>query len=196
MAATLRDREPDGRKRTALAGSRIRARIIGAYSIPFYPSVIAVEVLIPAPAHLVDTAHFAPYRPVVDDHEIGIGVADFYLSDDGERLLCCYLQALPVPLDDDEARPGSNWRSRCRIILLLTTWECPDAFFTPWGKLRMPKITPLPDRLLRLIWIDEEMIAIHTSLATDYLEGALSGDDEDADEEDDWQPEKGIQYWP
>lgn len=91
---------------------------------------------------------------------MGVGTAHFYLSDDGESLIGSYLGRKEEPNEREwihslecflKTRNGST-----RAILLLEPFG-PDELYTPWGRLRFPRYTAMPERLLRLIWIDEGM---------------------------------------
>ena len=133
-----------------------RARIIGAYDLPHTDEFFLVEAIIPSNPTRIDMQMFPGYTPAGWDGRIQIACPEFYLSEDGERLVGSYLGGQP---EDWEAFWDSGgYRTRpgqcCRFAFFVNVndiWFA-DEIRTPWGRLRMPDTTPIPERLLRLIW--------------------------------------------
>ena len=141
-----------------MAGKRRRRlRVVGAYELPDRDDVFLIEAIIPAAPHDADMAQFAPYRPRGWDSDWEVGWADFYLSDDGEQLIGSYLEFERPEHARDPSVMAKLQRSlrlpaSTRVAFLMD--GLPDAFYTCWGVARLPEVTPVPERLLRLIWLE------------------------------------------
>jgi hypothetical protein len=149
----------DGREvRARKPATKPKARVIGVCGIPYCPDLYAVEVMVPSPPHAVDFTQFWPYRPPAWDTVWDAGSAHFYLSEDGEELIGSYLGRKAYD-DEDDKIYGLDFFRRSRSgttrAVLLMDDVYPD-FQTCWGRLRLPRlVTALPERLLRLIWVED-----------------------------------------
>jgi hypothetical protein len=101
----------------------------------------------------------SPYRPAFWSNDFEIGGADFYLTEDGEELLSSYLHGLPLEelyVDDTCERYKPRRQAWTRFVIIAS--NCPYKFFTPWGNLPVPEPEPAPQRIPRLIWIDDGIV--------------------------------------
>jgi hypothetical protein len=115
-------------------------RIVGVYDVPFFEDVSVVEVIVRMPWWMVDLSEWWPYQPPAWDDEYGIGRPDFYLSEDGQELIGSYLAPPPI-------RPTTRF-----AVVLEANMSVPGRL--GGRKLRLPDPQPIPERLLRLIWLD------------------------------------------
>lgn len=120
---------------------RGRIRVIGAYVLPYFPETSLLEVQIHQSPNRVDFSTWLPYRPPAWDADSGIGLAHFYFDREGRELIGSYLTP---PRLEPVFRAG----------LLLAGLEEHGVLIRDrmhWIR----KTTPVPERLLRLTWIEE-----------------------------------------
>ena len=116
-----------------------RVRVVGVYDMPYFEDFTVVEVLENRPAWMISLEDWWPYTPPGWDEEWGVGRPDFYLSEDGEELIGSYLHQPPI-----------GHITRFAIVLRQHEWP----LLLDRAGVPVPKTVPIPDRLLRLIWID------------------------------------------
>jgi hypothetical protein len=123
-----------------------KARWIGCYELPLYEDVYAFELLIHRPWWRLHVEYWYPqHEPPGWSDEWGCGLADVYLSLDGEELIGSYLAPPPMALST-------------RLIVLCRTDAEYTAFWLASAALKLgrePESQPIPERLLRLIWLDD-----------------------------------------
>jgi hypothetical protein len=117
-------------------------RILGVYRLPLFPESLLVEAIEDRPADRICAFSYgfpSRYSEVGDDSD----QCEFHLSPDGETLL---------GFGDDAPRgPGP-----VRFAFLIHGCDgVPFTLDTPHGKVRIQRATPVPERLLRLIWIED-----------------------------------------
>lgn len=78
-------------------------------------------------------------QPPAWDEEEKTLLADFYLNADGTELIGSYLAAPPI-------------EATTRFLLVTHRYKIPNLLYD--RGIPEPDITPIPERLLRLIWID------------------------------------------
>lgn len=117
-----------------------RMRVVGWYEVPLFPEVDVVECIVRAPWWMVRLEEWWPYEPRGWAPEgPGSGLADFYLNDDGTRLIGSYLAPPPI-------------EPTTRFALVLYEGLPPGPLAAP--DIEIPDSTPIPERLLRLIWLE------------------------------------------
>jgi hypothetical protein len=113
-------------------------KLIGLYAVPLFRDVQILELMVREPWWGIDVDRWWPYQPPGRSEEWE-PLVDFYLSENGEELVGSYLDAPPnLPVT--------------RMALVLRDGEAPA--WTEARRMKMPDVTPIPERLLRLIWID------------------------------------------
>lgn len=133
----------DGLRELAEMGLHPRAagfgkiRVVGVYEVPYCDHVEVTEVVVRKPYWMVNLADWGSYEPLGWDPEWGTGLADFYPDEEGRELIGSYLQAPPI-------RPTTR--------LVIVTYD--GMHSVPFPRSRMPHPTPIPERLLRLIWLE------------------------------------------
>ena len=121
-----------------------RLHWIGHYRLPFdtyaHLTLLELSCALPWPRVLEDEGAWWPWEPQATDPDAGIPLADFYLSPDGEELIGSYLGSPPqLPT--------------CRFLLLLRDEIIPDVLMDRDEARLEP--TPTPERVLRLVWLEE-----------------------------------------
>jgi hypothetical protein len=136
-----------------------RARIIGAYELPHTEEFLLIEAILPVNPVMVDMQMFPGYTPAGWDREFGTACPEFYLSADGEALIGSYLGGQSGEASywaegwEAAERRRRHRQVRCtRIAFFVNDIWYPDKIRTPWGVLTVPEVTPIPERLLQLIW--------------------------------------------
>jgi hypothetical protein len=119
-----------------------RAKIVGAYEVPWFEGVVVVEALVLKPAWMVSAEDWHPYTPFAWDDEWYVARPDFYLSEDGEELIGSYLAQPPIT------------RMTRFALVFYDSMRVPDAFVVGGRVVRVPDWRPIPERLLRLIWLE------------------------------------------
>lgn len=120
-----------------------RVRVIGLYDQPYFEDAQALEVLVHKPAWMVDLHEWHPYEPPGDDEEWQAGRAHFYLSEDGEQLIGSYLHQPPIS------------RYTRMVLLVNVLLVDPEMLTFHRTKRRLPAAKPIPERLLRLISLEQ-----------------------------------------
>lgn len=119
-----------------------RVRVLGVYTIPYFPETYLLEALIHQPADFVDFSEWLPYTPPAFDDEWYVGLAHFYFDAAGEELIGSYL-----------ARPPLGYPTRAGLLL---QGEPPNhRLIIDSEVFWIQETTPIPERLLRLIWVEE-----------------------------------------
>ena len=115
-------------------------RVVGLYDLPFVDELLLLEVIVRRPWWMVNLEDWHPYEPPGWDEQWQIGRPRFYFSEDGTELVGSYLDAPPIT-------------SVTRMGLLLDGMD--GRVPQPQGKLlKVPDSGPVPERLLRLIWVE------------------------------------------
>jgi hypothetical protein len=117
--------------------------VIGAYEIPYFPDTYLLEVLIHLAPRQVDFGEWLPYQPPAADQEWGNGLAHFYFDRDGLELTGSYLTGQPM---EPYTRAG-----------LLLDGVASHGVLIRHEMHWISETTPIPERLLRLIWVEEGM---------------------------------------
>jgi hypothetical protein len=116
-----------------------KIRWVGYYELPFIEDVTVAEFIVRTPWWMIDLHEWWPYIPPGESEEWGKGLADFYLSKDGTELIGSFLQPPPI-------------EQTTRFALVIHRHRLPELVYQE--RLREPKEKPIPERLLRLIWIE------------------------------------------
>lgn len=141
------------RKPRTLTDGRITLRLLGTYYLSDEDSLTLMEVLVEGPYYLLrDLRAFRLYTmPEWDEAPEPIR-PQFILDPTGERLIGSYLHSWPV-----EETPRTPAGYRRRVAFRFAAF-IPNLFrgcvMTPLGPLVELEPEPLPERLLRLIWLD------------------------------------------
>lgn len=115
-------------------------RILGVYHLPYFPDTLLVEALAFQSPDWVDFREWFPYQPPADHPEMPIGLAHFYFDADGRELVGSYLSPPP---------PGPI--TRAGLLLSAET----GGILVGQAIYPFEEATPIPERLLRLIWVEE-----------------------------------------
>jgi hypothetical protein len=118
-----------------------RIQVVGVYEVPFFnpEEITVVEIIERRPAWMICMSRWWPYSPPGWDDEWAVARPDFYLSEDGQELIGSYLHQPPIG-------------RITRFAIVVRDYAWPQLLETP--RRRIPALTPIPERLLRLIWID------------------------------------------
>jgi hypothetical protein len=119
-----------------------RVEILGVHSLPSpYDETLLVEVIVSAPSQMFSISDFeAPSE--IQEEERDCGQQEFWLSRDGTRLL-------------GFAWEHPDFPAPTRVAFLLHACRVPFTLSTPGGKVHIRRATPIPERLLRLIWVED-----------------------------------------
>jgi hypothetical protein len=115
------------------------------YSLPFAPWHHLVEARIPWPAGRVGTDTLEAKSFLVEEKR-DWATAVFYLSPDGTSLTGYY-----GGFRSD--RPGEDGPTRAAFLFVCGVF--PGRLRTPGGWVDVGDPEPVPDRLLRLIWVED-----------------------------------------
>lgn len=117
-----------------------RSRVLGCYELPLIEDWVLVEVVLYRPWWQVHIDKWNGVIPKGWSEENGVPRADFYFDRRGEELLGSYLHDPP---NEPVTRLG---------LLLEAPHEYRDLWPGRGGRIPRPK--PIPERLLRLIWLE------------------------------------------
>jgi hypothetical protein len=140
------------------SGAGLSIRWLGHYYLSEEGSSTLIEVLVEGPWYLM--REFAAFRLyVMPDDWTALPVPippHFILDPTGERLIGSYLDPATLELPVPEHRHPAEYRRRYSVrFASFVHWA--DGFgplMTPAGPLDEPESEPIPERLLRLVWLD------------------------------------------
>ncbi len=119
----------------------VSVRVMGVHSLPYVRDTLLVEVMVNLPSQEVSAADFnAPSN--IQEWSEDCGQYEFWLNQDGSELIGYWL--------DPPVQPAPT-----RFAFLLYGCPVPFTLTTPAGKVRIHRSTPVPPRLLHLIWIED-----------------------------------------
>ncbi len=138
------------RKPTQLGGDRVKLLVVGFYEVDEEEGPILVEGILIGPAYFVDDPeNFRFYTPLGYEEPTPI-TRIFYLDPLGEKLVGSYLH--PRPSVNPRKWPECMQTTRQRFVAILPHGE---GLMTPFGTVLAEEIEPIPERLLRLIWLED-----------------------------------------
>jgi hypothetical protein len=119
----------------------LKIELVGVHALPYFPDRLLVEVIVHAPPQEI---HAFDYQAPCTIEELGLGWGgyEFWLDASGTELL-----------GYGSSRPDGS--APTRLALLLYSCPVPFTLSTPAGKIRIRRVSPTPDRLLRLVWIED-----------------------------------------
>jgi hypothetical protein len=141
------------REPRTLTDGRVKLRLLGTYYFSDEASFTLMEFLVEGPDYLLsDLETFRLYTMPDWDQAPEPIRPQFILDPTGERLLGSYLHPLLV-----EEPPSTPAGYRRRVTFRFASF-IPELFcgyiMTPLGPLIELEPEPIPERLLRLIWLD------------------------------------------
>ncbi len=117
-----------------------RDRVLGCYELPNNEEWVLVEAILYRPWSWIHIDKWLDVIPKGWSDENGVPLADFYFDRRGEELIGSYLHDPP---NEPVTRLG---------LLLRAPHEHRDLWHGRGG--RIPREKPIPERLLRLIWVE------------------------------------------
>jgi hypothetical protein len=121
-------------------GIQGKDRVLGCYELPLTENWILIEVILYRPWWRIQLDRWNGVTPRGWSEEHGTPLADFYFDRRGEELIGSYLHDPP---NEPVTRLG---------LLLNAPHEYRDLWHGRGG--RIPTEKPIPERLLRLIWLE------------------------------------------
>jgi hypothetical protein len=115
-------------------------RVLGCYELPLTADWVLIEVILYRPWWRIHVDQWHGVTPRGWSEENGVHLADFYFDRRGEELIGSYLHDPP---NEPVTRLG-----------LLVYWENLYRNLWPGRGGRIPQAKTVPERLLRLIWLE------------------------------------------
>ena len=143
------------RKPEVLTDGSITIRVVGSYYLSEEHSAILIEMIMDAPWYVMrDFAEFSFYAMPAWGGPPVLVRPQFFFNSTGEELVGSYLHLLPE-LEEPE-RPVDKYRRqvRMRFAFFVDDPDWGGGLHCRLGPLPEPDWEPIPERLLRLIWLE------------------------------------------